>query len=44
MLLTTEQYNTILKKNTIPLNYNKKIIFELPKNSIVDLRQLMIEI
>ena len=42
MLLTTKQYNTILK--TIPLNYNKKFKFELPKNSIIDLRQLMIEI
>ena len=40
MLLTTKQYNTILK--TIPLNYNKKITFELPKNCFVDLRQLMI--
>lgn len=44
MLLTTEQYNTILKKNTIPLNYNKKIIFELPKNCMVDFRQLMLVI
>jgi len=42
MLLTTKQYNTILK--TIPLNYNKKIKFELPKNSIIDFRQWMMEI
>ncbi len=39
MLLTKKQYNTILK--TIPLNYNKKIIFELPKNCIIDFQQLM---
>jgi len=44
MLLTTKQYNTILKKNTIPLNYNNKIIFELPKNRIIDFRQWMMEI
>ncbi len=44
MLLTKKQYNTILKKNTIPLNYNKKIKFELPTNCFVDLRQLMLVI